>query len=70
MIKGSKLRRPNRRPPNRLQKALKRVQEVYDDTPLNVVGVKLAEFLLGAQAAVDAARFVAKRTVLAALQNE
>ena len=54
MVKGLKLRRPNRRPPNRLQKALKRVQEVYDDTPLSAVGVKLAEFLLGVQAAVDA----------------
>lgn len=52
--KGSKLRRPNRRPPNRLQKALKRVQEVYDDTPLSAVGVKLTEFLLGVQAAVAA----------------
>ncbi len=48
------MRRPNRRPPNRLQKALKRVQEAYDDTPLNAVGVKLVEFLSGVQAAVDA----------------
>ena len=48
------MRRPNRRPPNRLQKSLKRVQEVYEDTPLSAVGVKLTEFLLGVQAAVAA----------------
>ena len=48
------MRRPNRRLPNRLQKALKKVQEVYGDTPLSAVGVKLAEFLSGVQAAVNA----------------
>ena len=48
------MRRSNRHPPNRLQKALKRVQEVYNDTPLSEVGVKLTEFLSGVQSAVDA----------------